>query len=95
MSLRKGNPIRLEEVEIGKAYSIAHGGVAFFVVLEKNEDGVKVDYPKHPNQKYRIQTLLFADHKDKPIAGTLYFNRPRYQWRKTINYIITSNSIHN
>lgn len=95
MSFKKGNPIRIEEVEVGKAYSIAHGAVAYFVVLEKNADSIKVDYPKHPSPKYRIQTMFFADHQDKPIAGTPYFNRPRYQWRKTINPLIVSNSLHN
>ncbi len=95
MSLKKGPAIKIEELEVGKAYSIANGGVAYFVVLEKHSDRVKVDYPKHPVSKYRIQTLLFADHQDKPIAGTTYFSRSRYQWRKTINPIIKSNSIHN
>lgn len=79
--MKKGNPIKIEQLEVGKNYSIAFGGVAYFIVLKKTESAVIVEYPKR-NDKYRVQTFTFLDHQDKEINGVQY--QHRYQERLAV-----------
>jgi hypothetical protein len=90
--MKKGNAIAIEQLEVGKAYSIAFGGVAYFVVCEKTDTYVRVDYPKKAN-KYRMQIMKFADHQDREVNGVKY--QHRYQERLTIKSVLVSNSLHN
>ena len=90
--MKKGNPIKIEQLEVGKAYSIAMGGVAYFVVCEKTETFLRVDYPQR-NNKHRMQIMNIADFQDREVNGAKY--QHRFQERLNIKPLLVSNSLYN